>query len=257
MSTQLASRRRVEHCMGTVFSFDVRAPGVEEPALDEAVRWLHQVDETFSTYRGNSEISRLARGELAGESCSPQVRAVLARCEELRRDTGGYFSARPAGTLDPSGYVKGWAIERASDILLAAGSRNHCVNGGGDVQCVGQSAPGRSWRIGIAHPHRRDELAGVVAGAPDAAELAVATSGSVERGCHVLDPHTGRGVDGLASVTVVGARLADADAYATAAFAMGPAARAWLERLPGYWGFGVRPDGSTWTTTGWGRADDD
>lgn len=246
-SAFLAAGRRVERCMGTAFSFDVRPPGVAESAVDEAVRWLHQVDAVFSTYRSDSQISRIARGELGPKLAAPDVREVLARCRQLEEDTGGYFSAYAAGALDPSGYVKGWAIERASDILRAAGSGNHCVNGGGDVQCVGTAGAGQPWRIGIAHPHRRGDLVGVVA----AADLAIATSGTAERGAHVLDPHTGRPPTGLASVTVTGPRLADADAYATAAFAMGAQALDWLDELPGHCGFVVAADGRSRATTGW------
>lgn len=261
----LAPRRRVEHCMGTVFSFDIRPPGPGDAATQDAIvdaievalRRLHWIDSTFSTFQPGSQLSRLARGELTLDACAPEIRAVLARCEQLHQETAGYFFASANGQLDPSGYVKGWAIEQASDILAAAGSINHCVNGGGDVQCVGHATPGQPWRIGIAHPHRPGQLAGVVAGVVAGADLAVATSGIAERGHHVIDPHTrGRPVT-LASVTVVGPRLADADAYATAAFAMGADARDWLEQLPGHWGFAVTADGSTWSTSGWGNPDGD
>lgn len=244
--------RRVEHCMGTVFTFDIRSPGVPEEAVDDAVRFLHDVDATFSTYRADSQISRLARGELTRAQCSAQVREVLDRCDELAAETDGYFSAHAGGSLDPSGYVKGWAIERASDLLVAAGSRNHCVNGGGDLQCVGAPDPGQPWRMGIAHPLRPKELVATVVGF----DLAIATSGTAERGAHVLDPHTAAPPGGLASVTVVGPRIALADAYATAAFAMGEDAQGWLEELTGHWGFGVDADGAVWSTGQWGEAPD-
>lgn len=243
--------RRVEHCMGTVFTFDIRPPGVPEEAVDEAVRLLHDVDATFSTYRADSQISRLARGELSSAQCSAEVREVLDRCVELAAATEGYFSAYPAGSLDPSGYVKGWAIERASDVLAAAGSRNHCVNGGGDMQCVGGVGPGQPWRMGIANPLRPGEIVATVVGF----DLAIATSGTAERGPHVVDPHSAAPPQGLASVTVVGPRIGLVDAYATAAFAMGPRARNWLEALPGHWGFGVDADGRSWSTGEWGEPD--
>ncbi len=245
--------RHVEHCMGTVFTIDVRSPGVPHRAVEEVVAWLHHVDAVFSTYRADSEVSRLGRGELALDSCSSDVRTVLARCAELAAETGGYFSARAGGGLDPSGYVKGWAIERASDLLRAAGSTNHSVNGGGDVQCVGWAAPGRPWRIGVAHPLDRTALAGVVEGAPGA-DLAIATSGTAERGDHVLDPHTGQPPRGLASVTVVGTRLAAVDAYATAAFAMGTSAVDWLSGRPDLRSQVVHADGRAWSSPGFAAA---
>jgi thiamine biosynthesis lipoprotein len=247
MTAPLTARRRVEHCMGTVFSFDIRPPAVNPTVVEEAVQWLHQVDATFSTYRADSQINRLARGEIAAGNCTPEVVAVLQRCAELEQETGGFFSARPAGTLDPSGYVKGWATQTASNMLVAAGSTNHCVNGGGDVQCAGDSAPGQPWRIGIAHPHQPGYLAAIVTGTG----IAVATSGTAERGTHVLDPHTHLPPHGHTSITVVGPHLGVADAYATAAFAMGTDARDWLETRPEYHGFGITTDGTTWATSGW------
>ena len=217
--------RHVEHCMGTVFSFDVRSPGIEHATLDEALAWLHHVDATFSTYRPDSAISQLAAGELQQSQLSDEVRTVLDRCAELTTLTDGYFSAFADGALDPSGYVKGWAIEIASDILQTGGSRNHCVNGGGDVQCVGRPAPGQPWRVGVSDPLHPGRLVQTIEGS---GRLAVATSGSAERGTHITDPHTRTPPTGLASVTVVGENLTLVDAYATAAFAMGSAAHNWL-----------------------------
>ena len=246
MRPAATAQRRVVECMGTVFSFDVRAPGVEPAALDEAERWLRHVDATFSTYRDDSVISRLARGAARLADCPAEVRQVLAECERLQELTGGYFTLHPGGRLDPSGLVKGWAIERAADVLADAGSLNHCVNGGGDVQCAGEAAPGQPWRVGIAHPFRRGELVAVAVGSG----IAVATSGLYERGGHIVDP-TGSVPTALASISIAGTRLGETDAFATAAFAMGDAARAWVDAQPGYEAFAVRPDGSTWCTAGW------
>lgn len=219
--------RHVEHCMGTVFSVDVAAPGVERHDLLLAVAWLHDVDLLFSTYRPDSEISRLDAGTLAVGDADPAVRHVLAECERYRELTGGWFDARADGRhLDPSGYVKGWAVQTVSDRLAAAGSRNHCVNGGGDVVCAGRPAPGRRWRVGVADPRGGDALLRTVTGD---GPLAVATSGTAERGAHVLDPHRRVPATGLLSATVVAADLVTADVHATAAVAMGPQrARRWL-----------------------------
>ena len=131
-------------------------------------------------------------------------------------------------------------------MLRRAGSRNHSVNGGGDLRLHGGPAPGRPWRIGIADPLRPGSVGAVVAGR----DLAVATSGTAERGAHVIDPRTGRPAAALASVTVVGPDLTTADAYATAAFVMGDAARDWIEELPGHEAYAVTADGRTWTTSG-------
>ncbi|MGW9024752.1 FAD:protein FMN transferase [Streptomyces sp. NPDC055722] len=227
--------RHVEEVMGTVVSFDVRggAPGAVRTALDQAVAGLHRVDEVFSTYREDSQVSRLARGELTVEECDPEVAEVLTLGAEAERVSDGWFSTRFQGEVDPTGIVKGWAVERAARQLAASGAGGVSVNGGGDVQMYGVPAPHRPWRVGIADPLRPGGLAAVVSAAVDR-ELAVATSGTAERGAHIVDPRTGRSaVTDLVAVTVVGPRLTWADCWATAAFAMGSRqALDWLESLP-------------------------
>ncbi|MEV6194478.1 FAD:protein FMN transferase [Streptomyces sp. NPDC051920] len=221
--------------MGTVFSFDVRGgePAAVRAALEEAVAQLHRVDEVFSTYREDSQISRLARGEVTVEECDPQVAEVLELGAEAERLSDGWFSTRYEGRLDPTGIVKGWAAERAALHLAAAGASGVSVNGGGDVQLCGVPGPHRPWRVGVSDPLRPGALAAVVSAA-GVDELAVATSGTAERGAHIVDPRTGKSaVTDLVAVTVVGPRLTWADAWATAAFAMGSRAGLdWLESLP-------------------------
>jgi thiamine biosynthesis lipoprotein len=145
--------------MGTVVSFDVPAAAVIGGSLEAAVRWLHWVDRIFSPYRPDSDVSLLAAAEVTVDGCAPEVAEVISACTAVRLCSGGYFTAAPGGVFDPSGYVKGWAVERAAAILSAAGSTNHLVNGGGDVQCVGgRPSSGVSgeepWRGGGAPPGR-------------------------------------------------------------------------------------------------------
>ena len=244
-----ARLRHAEHVMGTVVSFDVPAWAADGgAALGEAIRWLHWVDATFSTYLPGSDVSRFGRGEISLAGCAPEVAEVLAACQKLAEQTGGYFTAYPAGVLDPSGYVKGWAVERAATIITEAGSTAHTVNGGGDVQCVGSRPTGDPWRLGISDPFRPGALALVVAGR----DFAVATSGIAERGAHIMNPVTALPAAGLASITIVGPSLTTADAYATAAFAMGPLlARQWTrDAINGYEAYAILPDGTTWHTPG-------
>ncbi|WP_327410218.1 FAD:protein FMN transferase [Streptomyces sp. NBC_01281] len=227
--------RHAEEVMGTVFSFDVRGgdPDTVRAALEEAVAQLHRVDAVFSTYRDDSQISRLARGELTVEECDEEVAEVLGLGAEAQRISDGWFSIRYEGRLDPTGIVKGWAAERAALRLAEAGASGVSVNGGGDVQLCGVPGAHRPWRIGVSDPLRPGALAAVVSAA-GADELAVATSGTAERGAHIVDPRTGRpAVTDLLAVTVVGPRLTWVDAWATAAFAMGSRAGLdWLESLP-------------------------
>jgi FAD:protein FMN transferase len=249
MATAPRGPRHVEHVMGTAVSIDIRDPSVGPETVTTVTGWLHMVDATFSTYRYDSAISQVARGERAPSDCPQTVRWVLDRCAALTHLTGGYFDVRHSGRLDPSGLVKGWAIDQAHHILCAAGSRSHCLNGGGDIRTHGLPTPGRPWRIGIVDPHDPGRLAAVVA----AGALAVATSGSAERGPHVVNPLTGTPARDLVSVTVVGPNLADADAYATTAMAMGGDALAWLAALDSFEAFTVAATGDRWWTDGWGQ----
>jgi thiamine biosynthesis lipoprotein len=230
-----AALRHAEEVMGTVFSFDVRGgePEVVRAALDQAVAQLHRVDEVFSTYRDTSQISRLARGELTVAECAPEVDEVLQLGAEAERLSDGWFSTTYEGRLDPTGIVKGWAAERAAQLLRAAGVGGVSVNGGGDVQMFGAPGPHRPWRVGVSDPLRPGGLAAVISAA-GTDELAVATSGTAERGTHIVDPRTGKSaVTDLVAVTVVAPRLTWADCWATAAFAMGSReGLAWLESLP-------------------------
>ena len=232
---------RVEHVMGMPVVVEARDGDVPDEVFD----WLHRVDETFSTYKDGSEISRLRRGELDEADASDDVRWVLRRCRELRDETAGYFDIDAVG-LDPSGYVKGWAVERAAAILDRAGSSDYAINAGGDIRTRGR------WRIGIQHPRESQAVAKVVEGD----DLAIATSGAYERGEHVRDPHTGAAPAGILSVTVTGPDLATADAYATAAYAMGSRrAIDWTARLRGYEALTILADGRVLVTPGFPSVD--
>ncbi|MGH2464512.1 MAG: FAD:protein FMN transferase [Candidatus Limnocylindrales bacterium] len=252
----LRTRPRVVATMGPVISFDVRDPGLPDRAFDEAVAWLADVDARFSPYRPTSLVSRLGRGEIELDACPVDLRFVLTRCEALRAETDGFFDVHGPGLLggfDPSGYVKGWAVEEAAYILEASGARNYAINAGGDVIVRGSPEPDRPWIVGIRHPLESDQIVARLAVGGDLERLAVATSGFYERGRHIIDPHTGMPPGDLLSMTVAGPSLALADAYATAAFAMGCSGLEWLAGRPGYAGYAIDRDlRPAWTAgLGW------
>jgi thiamine biosynthesis lipoprotein len=234
---------RVEQIMGMPILADVRND-VDDGQLDAMFDWLRWVDATFSTYREDSEVSRLDRGELALEDAHPEVRDVLERCEELRLMTDGYFDVRAGGSLDPSGLVKGWAIDRAAAMLDDFGLENYALSAGGDLVVRGGALPDPTWCVGIQHPLSNHQVAAVV----EASDVAVATSGEYARGRHVFDPHTGLPPVGVLSVTIVGPDLATADAFATAAFAMGAKGPHWTARLRGYDAMTILSDESVLST---------
>jgi thiamine biosynthesis lipoprotein len=237
----------VRQIMGMPIGIDLRDPDAID--LEPAFAWLREVDATFSTYREDSDISRLDRGELTVAGCHPDVDEVLTRCLALERATHGYFSVRATGRLDPSGLVKGWAVAGAAERLATAGARSFCINAAGDIVTRGRPTPDCKWRVGIRHPEDVDRLAAVLA----VEDVAVATSGQYEAEGHVVDPHTGRPPTGLLSVTVVGPDLASADAFATAAFAMGSDGPAWTTTLTGYDAMCITSDHRVVSTPGFAR----
>ena len=241
--------------------FDVCDPDLGFETLGRVLDWLHWVDRAFSTYRADSEVSRLNHGQLAREQLHADVRGVLEECERLRRETDGYFDiaapyrARSApsagdggpGSVDPSGLVKGWAVAGAAQRLCDAGARNFSVNAGGDALLCGHPDGDDRWRVGVQHPRSARDIA-MTLGLRD---MAIATSGAYVRGDHIHDPIGGRAPSGLLSVTIVGPDVARADAYATAAFAMGPARAArFCLGLDGYDGVLIREDDTVITTPG-------
>ncbi len=238
---------RVEHVMGMPIVVDVRDVD-DAAALEPLFDWFRFVDRTFSTYIRDSEISRLNRGEIALSETHPDVREVLTRCDELRGRTNGYFDVRAERDdyVDPSGLVKGWSVDRAALIGDELGWRNYAINAGGDIRLRGGALPATVWRVGIQHPANRHDIAAVVLGD----DLAVATSGAYVRGQHVFNPHTRRAPEGVLSVTITGPELASADAFATAAFAMGVDGPAWTARVRDYEALTLMADGSSLRTSG-------
>jgi FAD:protein FMN transferase len=253
-ATSPPRRVHVKHVMGTVVSLDARDVDASRArtAFARLAAWLDEVDLRFSTYRDDSEIRRIDAGELVADSASADVRWVLERCAELRRETGGAFDEYATGPLDPSAFVKGWAVQRGAELLRAEGLDDFSLTAGGDVVVRGGALPDRTWRVGIQHPHDRKAIAMAI----DVTDTAVATSGLYERGAHLLDPRTGEAPVGVVSVTVVGPDLGLADAYSTAAFAMGLDGPKWTLELDGYEAMTVVADDRVLTTPGLPFAED-
>ena len=209
---------------------------------DEAFAWLREVDARFSPFRPDSEVSRLDRGELRPGAISEELAEILALCAHYEDATGGAFRTRlPGRGLDPCAVVKGWAVQRAAELLARRGARKFCLNAGGDVVVAGGP-----WRVGVRHPERADRLCTVL----EVTDAAVATSGRYERGDHIIDGRTGRPATGVLSMTVVAASLTEADATATAAFAMGAEGIAWAADRDGCEVFAVDADRRVHRTPG-------
>lgn len=238
MSAVLERRKMTAKVMGTFASLhvdDVVDAPVVETAWRAALELLVDVERRFSTFRVDSEVSRINRGEMHLLDASADVVEVMDACTWLEHESDGAFRARrPDGSLDPAGFVKGWAAERAGRVLSAHGLSSWYLNVGGDIQTSGLQATGEQWRIGVVDPANRT-VVGAWFDIPE--NYAVATSGTGARGAHLWDGRDGSWVTRLASITVIGPHLMWADAFATAAFAMGDAGVAWVNRYPDYTAF--------------------
>ena len=219
-------------------TIDVRDRAGDAGTLELTFAEFRLLDRIFSPFRPDSEVSRINRGELKIEDASEEVSCAIGIGRLYTRATNGYFALWLDGRFDPSGLVKSWAIDRAASILELAGASSYFVDAGGDVLARGGNGEGEPWRVGIRHPIERSRFVCVVSGC----DLAVATSGTYEKGPHVINPHTGRPADELISATVVGADILTADVYATAALAMGNQGLDFVEGAPGYEAYVIGSD---------------
>jgi FAD:protein FMN transferase len=231
--------RQVREVMGMPVTIAVADANPAAPhAVDAAFADFALLDRTFSTFLPESAVSRVNRGELPVSESGSLVRQAVELCRHYECATGAYFTAWRDGRFDPSGLVKGWAIDRACSILDRHGCRNYFVDAGGDVQTRGESGAGGPWRVGIRHPVQHGDVVRIVL----AEDLAVATSGSYEKGDHILNPHTGNPARDWLSFTVVGPDILQADIFATAGFAMGDDGPAFIEQTYGYEAYAIGPD---------------
>jgi thiamine biosynthesis lipoprotein len=239
----------VEHIWGTVVSIDVRLFRAKrsqaQTAIEEVVQWLKDVDTVFSTYKSDSVISQLRDGRMLTSDVDAGVADVIARCERVRDMTDGLFDPWSVdGGFDPSGLVKGWAADRAAEILSGHGLHDFMINAGGDVTVRGKAGKDEKWVIGIQHPY----LVGQICESVSIANGAIATSGLYERGEHITAPDHSELK--ASSATVIGPDCATADALATALLIAGRAGLEWFKKLPNWSAFIV--DGES--TVSWGPA---
>ena len=237
LATRSRVARYVEHVMGMPVSLALRGRHLDDArardAWAEVMADLREVDRVFSTYREDSFVSRLGRGELTVAECPSEVAEVLELGRLARAQSDGAFDVRRRaadGTdvLDPSGVVKGWAVQRASAWLHALTDTDFCLSAGGDMVCHTEDPAGEPWRIGIEDPADPTRLIGHL----PVTRGGVATSGTAHRGAHILDARTGRVPTRVASVTVVADTLTWADIDATAAYALDGEAARWLRTRP-------------------------
>ena len=226
----------------------VNIPTAGAATLEQVFDYFHAVDARFSTYKDDSEISKINRSEIVPANYSNEMRTIFALAEQTSRETAGYFSiTRPDGRVDPSGVVKGWAICEAAKLVESLGYTNYYVEVGGDIQTRGADERGEAWTIGIRNPFKQQEMVKVLR--PDG--RGVATSGTYVRGQHIYNPHDpAQALTDVVSLTVVGPDIYEADRFATAAFAMGKDGVYFIEQLPGFEGYAIDAHGMATMTSG-------
>jgi thiamine biosynthesis lipoprotein len=225
------SIKRFVETWGTVVVIEATSSALDEVAVSTAVDGVEQfffsVDQDFSTYKENLQVSQIRRGELKIEDASEYVQQVWALCEFAREITLGAFDPWKAeGGFDPSDLVKGWAAEVGAQMLVEAGIENVLINASGDIVLRGGKPDGGPWNIGIASPDDVEKYVKFF----DVVDGSVATSGDYEKGAHIIDPHTGLIAIGARSATVIGPDGAICDALATALMVDGIDAQKWIGR---------------------------
>lgn len=215
--------------------------------FSEIFDYFIYIDETFSTYKPTSEISKINLKKQSLKDVSSDVAEVLRLSELTKKETNGYFNIERNGKLDPSGLVKGWAIYKASKILRTKGFENFYIEAGGDIQVIGKNKNGENWRTGIQNPFNKNEIVKVLS----LENQGVATSGTYIRGQHIYNPigKNDKLID-VVSLTVVGPNVYEADRFATAAFAMQEGAIQFIESIYGLEGYMIRKDKTATFTSG-------
>lgn len=234
--------------MGMTITVEIIDPRAAQSDLDDIFGYFIHVDQKFSVFKETSEISLINSGKIKKGDYSEEMEDVLYLSEETRKETNGYFDIRSKnGGLDPSGLVKGWAISQAAGLIRKKGFEDFYVDAGGDIEVSGRNQDGALWRVGIRNPFNVEENAKVLA----LSNRGIATSGIYLRGQHIYDPHQrGKGIEGVASLTVIGPDAYEADRFATAAFAMGEKGIGFIEARDGLEGYLIKLDGKAVLTSG-------
>lgn len=235
--------------MGMHVTVEVTDENVTRGDINEVYAYFKYVDEKFSTYKKNSEVTKVNEGKLKKSEYSPDMKTVLKLAEQTKKETNGYFDIWHNGVMDPSGIVKGWAILNAAKILEDLGYKNFYIDAGGDIQTGGFNRQGKPWRVGIKNPFKQDEVVKVI----EVCGEGVATSGTYIRGQHVYNPKSEKEASDVVSLTVIGPNVYEADRFATAAFAMGKAGIEFIESLEGFGGYMIGADGVATMTSGFSK----
>lgn len=234
--------RKVSENMGMPISVDIPNNN-DQKIFNKLFEICEDTDNRFSPYKATSELSKLWRGAIKERDSSPDMQYIISECKKYEKLTDGYFSPNFAKRFNPTGYVKAWCIQRMVDYLKSENIEIYLINAGGDI--VAASNGTHKWDIAIANPFNTAEPIASL----NVDNLCIATSGSYERGSHIINPHNGEAATELASVTIFGPKIENADVFATAVYAMGEEKGiTFIKTQKAYNAIIVRPDGTITTT---------
>ena len=174
---------------------------------------------------------------------------------KLDEEAGTAFLSREGMSASLGGIGKGYAVDRAADILRKAGFNDFMIQFGGDLYVAGQRGD-RQWRLGIRDPRGTGDS---IFAAVNLTESTFSTSGDYERFFirngrryhHIVDPTTGEPARGSRSVTIATGSGTIADGLSTGVFILGPeAGMALIERLSGVEGVIVTADNDVLVSSG-------
>lgn len=232
--------------MGMPVTLMVHDRALSDEQIKKVFAIFTDIDKKYSPYKESSEVSRLAKIPPLKRHYSHELAGILKLAEETKRSTKGYFDVEHNSVFDPSGIVKGWAIQKAAD-TLSRWTHDFYIEAGGDIQVSGTNEEGSPWHIGVRNPFERSEHVVTVR----LEDAAIATSGTAIRGAHIYDPINNSKLTSVVSISVIAPRIVDADRMATAAFAMGERGIYFIENLPGYEAYMINEQEVATQTTGW------
>ncbi len=228
--------------MGMPITIQIDDESANSSILEKVFNYFSSVEEKFSVFKENSEISKINRGEIAEKDFSEIMKEVFELSKKTKEETNGYFDIKtPDGKINPSGLVKGWAIYNAAEIIFKSGFKEFFVDAGGDIE-----ARGKIWKVGIKNPLNQNEIVKVV----NIKDGGIATSGTYERGKHIYNPKNGQSSNEILSITVIGPNVYEADRFATPAFAMGEKGVEFIESLQGFEAYMINKDAVATMTSG-------
>ena len=228
--------------MGMPITIEILDEKATQNDFNKAFDYLAYIDKNFSTFKPDSEISKINRGEIEEKDWSQEMKEVFQLAEKTKRETKGFFDVLDNnGKYNPSGIVKGWAILNTAKLIWSLEFKNFYVNAGGDIQFSGKNSDGEKWKTGIKNPFNQKEIVKIVY-IPDG--VGIATSGNYIRGDHIYNPNDRiQLIEDIVSFTVIGPDVCEADRFATAVFAMGKEGINFLEKMPKFAGYMIDKNG--------------